>query len=804
MDISKKFTIKKNRKESLSDKLSAVPKYVWILGLILVAGIFLRTYQFHDMLRFNADQARDAMVVSGFLEGESEFPLLGPKAGGTEFKLGGMFYHFQIISAWIFGNWPDKMAYPDLFFSILAIPLLFLFLRKYFDMKFSLMLTAIFAVSFYAIKYSRFAWNPNSTPFWTMLFLYGLHELMMDKSKRKWLWAVLVGTALGVGVQLHTLLLIFMPLTIFAVSIYLIVKKRQNWKYVVALIAIGFLLNSGQIYSEIKTGGQNTKAFFKGADKKEEKGDGIVLNLVKNANCSIQSNAYILTSYNMSDECELKAVTKKMNIFVTLLSAIFFIGGIILAVLAFKKEKDDDKKKFLALIGGYVLLSFLILIPLANEISMRFYLVQIFLPFLLLGIWLKSLSQWRWTRSHQMMIVIAVVTMLILLNLAGVGKMFFNKYSDGFDIVTLGELEKATNFVVDKSVGAEKVFVTGNSQFIFKGLKGMQYLASKSGVKIAAAKKEKKESHPLFLIESAKHKEKTLESEAVEDYLDAGRLTVYELGSTLKLGFVTDFEYGYKKKIGNKLTSRAPEELEKIVKFFNEEFHPEIVIEGGDMVESSLSKRQTTINQFNEINAIFSKLQAKRGYVFGNHDLRDLSKSELTGILGMENSHGYFDLGDWRFVLMDTNFEKDGSDLGPNFYVGGRVSESEFSWLREAFQTEKPIMLFSHHSPMPVMTDGKLNTNNKNLINGLEVHNFLKQFPNLVLVLSGHDPSFRFNEFEGVNYLIVDNLANIDSVGSFASIEAKYGKSTKEAKIIIEHHGPSYKKFKVQKNIGLQ
>ena len=137
--------------------------FIILLGIFIV-GIFLRTYEFHDFLRFNADQSRDAGIVSSYIEGEAPLPLLGPKAGGTDFRVGPAFYYFQIASAKLFGDAPDAVAYPDLLFSILAIPLLFFFLRKYFDVRTALFLTALFAVSMYAVKYARFAWNPNSRP----------------------------------------------------------------------------------------------------------------------------------------------------------------------------------------------------------------------------------------------------------------------------------------------------------------------------------------------------------------------------------------------------------------------------------------------------------------------------------------------------------------------------------------------------------------------------------------------------------------------------------------------------------------
>lgn len=272
--------------------------------------------------------------------------------------------------------------------------------------------------------------------------------------------------------------------------------------------------------------------------------------------------------------------------------------------------------------------------------------------------------------------------------------------------------------------------------------------------------------------------------------------------TSLKFGFIGDFEYGYKKKIGNKPTNKAPEALEKVVTYFNNEFHPEIVIAGGDMVESSLSKKNTTIEQFKKINEIFSKLQARRGYVFGNHDLRDLNKEELRNILGMNDNHSYIDIGDWRFVMMDTNFNEDGTDLGPNYYIEGRISEKEFSWLKEALNTERPTILFSHHSSIPDEIDGVFLSNNKNISNGLDLHNFLKQYENLVLVVSGHEPGYKFRNAEGVNYVIAGNLATFDYLGNFISMEGKYNKYTKETKVIIEKHGEREQKFEIEKKIG--
>ena len=504
---------------------------VAIFAIGLIVGIFLRSYQFHDLLRFNADQARDASVVSGFLSGTEGFPLLGPKAGGTDFKLGGMFYHFQIASAFVFGDSPAAMAYPDLLFAIVSIVLLFFLLKKYFTANISLLLTLIFSVSAYAIKYARFAWNPNSAPFWTMLFLYGIHELLIEEGKRKLLWAIVSGIALGVAVQLHTLLLLLLPILLVFSMGYLAVKNRSILKYFFIMIAVGFLLNGGQIYSEVNSGGKNIKAFFKGVDKKEKKGGGFAENLLKNANCSVQSSTYVLTGYNMSDECELAVIKAGNNKLITLFAGIFFVGGLVMLFVNLRKEKNQSKRIFLCVVGGYFLLSFLILIPLANEISMRFYLIEIFLPFIVLGFWFQIIL--KYIKRYQQIFVLTVVGILIAGNIAfALGNMNeLKNETNGYQIVTLGELERISDFMMKNAGEEKKLYVQGNAQLLFKSIKGIQYIVEKSEYTVKELKKDDPNITPVFLIGSTEQKTRILEREKVLDYAVVGRLTVYRLGS---------------------------------------------------------------------------------------------------------------------------------------------------------------------------------------------------------------------------------------------------------------------------------
>jgi 4-amino-4-deoxy-L-arabinose transferase-like glycosyltransferase len=518
----------------LREKIRIVPGYLWLLVMIIIAGVFLRTYGFHDFLRFNADQSRDAGVVSSYLEGTGEFPLLGPKAGGTDFRLGNAFYVFQIASAKVFGNEPDKMAYPDLLFSIIAIPLLYLFLRKYFDVRTSLLLSAVFAVSFYAVKYSRFAWNPNALPLWTMLSLYALHEIAVAGKTVKWRWVILAGFAIGVAVQLHTLALVFFPIMVLGTFGFLLRKKQKVWGILATVILVAALLNAGQIGSEWRTGGSNTKAFIDGIGTKERKGEGYAANLWKDAVCHVQGNAYILSSYDRSDECETKGMSDGYGIPFFVLGFVFTLGGIVLAVRSFRRETDPGRKYFLGLFLSYCALSFLVLLPLANEISMRFFLVAVFMPFVLLGLWFDFLSE-KLPRQG-MRVAIAVAVFLIAANLLSVRNSFaeFSSYlgvSDaGMDNVLLKEVELASAFVVRHAGGAGTVALDGDAKYLFKALKSMEYFTEREGIRLVEKKKKTDPLLPVFLIENSKRTAKIVqENPGISEYESLGRFTIFRM-----------------------------------------------------------------------------------------------------------------------------------------------------------------------------------------------------------------------------------------------------------------------------------
>ncbi len=261
-----------------------------------------------------------------------------------------------------------------------------------------------------------------------------------------------------------------------------------------------------------------------------------------------------------------------------------------------------------------------------------------------------------------------------------------------------------------------------------------------------------------------------------------------EVGAPVKVGFSPDWEYGSRKKLAHKLTNRAPEELEKVVTYMNDVYQPDIVVGGGDYIESSAVKPETAKRQLREINAIFSRLTAPRLYALGNHDMRSLAKDEVLSILGLSEAHTLRDIGQWRLVVIDTNFNKsDDSHRNAKAYTVGYVSRQELEWLEQAVTTDRPTIVFSHHSP--VSTYNIDNVLTENITNAYELRSVLERHSNVVAVVSGHTPRPQFHEYAGISYFVGDTLVNEFGLGAFATLDLLYNPFSTRTDIRFEHYG---------------
>lgn len=491
--------------------------------MILAIGIFLRTYKFQEWLRFNQDQARDVVLVEKVLNRSAELPLLGPVAAKTPFKLGPAYYYMQYASARVFGAEPEKVAFPDLFFSVGSIVLLYLLLRKYFDRKVSLSVIFLFAISYFTIRYSRFSWNPNPQAFFVILLIFSFFELISAKNiKEKIFWSITGGLALGIGVQLQTLSLFILPIFSVAGLFLLMKKKLISWKVIALVLTTAFLFNLPQVISEARTGGQNVRDFFFTVSSKSEKNKSFLKTIKLGIQCQLQSNVYTISSLGTENTCDIfrgddniskkDSVVKKYLIlsvyFVgTLFVLGFSIGGYWLLVGTIRREIDVKKKTYLQLIGIFALISFVMFIPVSHETTMRFFVVVEVLPYFLLALWLVFLREKF--RKKWLYAVGAIVVILAFSNALTIGKyvgiLNGTTMEDDRNIqfMSLGEAKFISQFLLSNSQAGGDVYLDGKNMDVDEYKKSIEYFTREKNLVVKKYNgSDNIGNQPIFLLSS--------------------------------------------------------------------------------------------------------------------------------------------------------------------------------------------------------------------------------------------------------------------------------------------------------------
>lgn len=504
-----------------------VCEFIWkhrFLILIILIGLFLRSYQLHNWLDFGSDQVNDALRVSSVVTGQSSWPLLGPDMsnsgiGGraTRFHLGAMYYYFEILSAKMFGNQPYVLAYPDLLFTVFSIPLLYFFFRRYFEKNISLGLTGLYAISFYALSFSHSAWNVNSIPFFSILLLFGLLEFLVVKEKIHWIWLVSIAIAIGVGVQLHAILLVLFPAVTFVIATYLLWNDWRLWRKWLLIVLLVLLLNSGQILSEMKTGFANSKIFMTSLEQSSQggEGSGFLSFLGDSLNCHIEANAYMATSIG-SERCDyflvklfegntsssfLEKTRDPVFILRIFAASLFSFFGYGAFFYFYRKEEKREKKYFLLLTGLYSLLSALVLLPVL-EAPFRYFIHTFFIPLLFVGFFVKFLRE-KCPEAYKGATIIIFLFFIItnVASLQSVVSLLANKIRSGENALVLGEIEPMVDYMISQSDARKEAYISSDKSHA-NFLKSLQYVASQKGVLLerVSDKNIPQNDKPLFYI----------------------------------------------------------------------------------------------------------------------------------------------------------------------------------------------------------------------------------------------------------------------------------------------------------------
>lgn len=174
----------------------------------------------------------------------------------------------------------------------------------------------------------------------------------------------------------------------------------------------------------------------------------------------------------------------------------------------------------------------------------------------------------------------------------------------------------------------------------------------------------------------------------------------------LKIGIITDTHVHAKRVNRDDKRDDAPRYLStKDVTPINnfvtdmQEFEPKFIIHLGDVIEGTGDEDYVGLAGISLVKKELEKVGVPVHWVLGNHDLRSVTKNQFKDVLKLDSLQQVFDIGDYRFIILDANFNPQGGFPGPdgnNRFIPGFVPPEEIEWLKDQLATDKRVFIFMH------------------------------------------------------------------------------------------------------------
>lgn len=442
-----------------------------VFGVAIFGAILARSIHYDDWMVVKSDQIRDAMVSIHVVEGGLGYlPLFGPRAGGTDLRLGPIFYYFQSLSGILFHSAsPGALAFPVLLFSFLSLFVFFLVARQIFDRNWSMMLTVAFSYGFLGTEYARFSWNPNSVTFFGLLFFYAFLRLLSAEKDVSLRWYALLGLSYGVVSQLHFTVAAAIPVFVILYSIaqFSHVRSVWSWRGVFVFFCIVCVFYLPVLVGDILNHGKNASEFLEALGSKGS-GRGLVGNL-RGVTENFGENFFrIATGYFGGPKV------------VSYVGALLFVGGMWLNFSLFRKELDESRRRSLLAVFLWTIAFYVLYIPLATSVDKpRFYLPLLFVPILFMGM-VSRFSIFRWKKAFPLVAIVFLAASTVsngFLTFQWLSEIRMSKYqyvSPKKDTVVLklkkdamwwswGQVKRATEFMI-KDCPHENIFIEYRGQ----------------------------------------------------------------------------------------------------------------------------------------------------------------------------------------------------------------------------------------------------------------------------------------------------------------------------------------------------
>jgi Icc protein len=266
----------------------------------------------------------------------------------------------------------------------------------------------------------------------------------------------------------------------------------------------------------------------------------------------------------------------------------------------------------------------------------------------------------------------------------------------------------------------------------------------------------------------------------------------------VRIALISDVHFGprafHEGKL-RKLTDRAGELSQRFVERMNDEEHPDLVVNLGDVIEDE--SRARDLANYQEFLGILGGLQARVAHVAGNHDQIYLSHDDLRGLWKHAGElHYSFDAGGLHFLVLNTQEVKE---------RGVHVPPEQVAFAAEDLAaTNLPSIVLMHHpASEQVLTGNRWFEDRPHLCRVAERGKLRQVFEaseKVVAVFNGHVHWNHFDVISGIPYVTVQSLIeNLDADAPGRPAAAYAVCDVDERRVVVTVRGAETCRYQIER-----
>jgi 3',5'-cyclic AMP phosphodiesterase CpdA len=235
----------------------------------------------------------------------------------------------------------------------------------------------------------------------------------------------------------------------------------------------------------------------------------------------------------------------------------------------------------------------------------------------------------------------------------------------------------------------------------------------------------------------------------------------------VKIGLVADVHYG--PDADTQLGTRAPRMLEAFRQAM-EVFRPDAIVDLGDRVNRVT--REEDGQRTTWVRRALDGIGAPVSYVFGNTDVVNVPKPELTALLDKPGPYECVERKGLRLLLLD-------SVDPPVRGVGGAIGRAQMAWLETALACPGPMVVCCHHPLDEQDLHGHryfaADPDLARVGNRDQIRTLLERADRVLAVFAGHLHWTRAQVIRGIPYVTLGSLVDAgytdgEPCGAFATV----------------------------------